>query len=157
MMDADYATPLSELGKFTAGMAAHDIIIASRHSNGSLILTQQPLHRRLMSWLFRLATRRLIGLYFPDTQCGFKLFKAATVEKLFSSPFVARFSFDVELLLRAKRYGLKIDQVPVQWHHTRGSKVRIVDLIRMYWELLMIRQRYHPKKDDRLRMLKLKH
>jgi dolichyl-phosphate beta-glucosyltransferase len=156
MMDADYATPLSELSKFITRLAAYDIMIASRHSHGSIILQQPSLLRRCNSWLFRAATRTFLGLHFSDTQCGFKLFKADIVDELFSRPFVGRFSFDVEVLLRARRCGLKIGQVPVQWRHTLGSKVRVVDIILMYREIWLMRQRYHTKKADRLRMLKLK-
>jgi dolichyl-phosphate beta-glucosyltransferase len=146
MMDADHATPISELHKFVPRAAASDIIIASRHLETSKFLKHPSLFRRANSWLFRKATRKLVGLYLSDTQCGFKMFNGRVVEQLFSRPFLGRFSFDVELLLRAKKGGLSIDEVGIQWEHRPRTKVRLWHIIGMYLDLWAIRQRYHTKK-----------
>jgi dolichyl-phosphate beta-glucosyltransferase len=50
------------------------------------------------------------------------------------------FGFDVELLLLARRAGLRLREIPVQWNHHEGSKVRFVhDSVRMLREVLSLR------------------
>jgi dolichyl-phosphate beta-glucosyltransferase len=78
------------------------------------------------------------GLY--DTQCGFKLFRGPVAHDLFSRMRMTGFSFDVEVLLMAQRRGYRIAEVPVNWVHQPGSKVRLVrDSLRMSRDLLAIR------------------
>jgi len=50
------------------------------------------------------------------------------------------FSFDVELLVMARRRGYRVAEVPVNWTHQPGSKVRLtVDSFRMAADLFRIR------------------
>ena len=81
--------------------------VASAH--GQVSATPSPF-RRLMSLGMRLAARVLLGLPFPDTQCGFKLFRADVAQDLFSRMRINGFSFDVEVLLMAQRRGYRIDE-----------------------------------------------
>ena len=75
-----------------------------------------------------------------DTQCGFKLFRGAVAHDLFSRMRMTGFSFDVEVLLMAQRRGYRIAEVPVNWVHQPGSKVRLVrDSLLMSRDLLVIR------------------
>jgi dolichyl-phosphate beta-glucosyltransferase len=75
-----------------------------------------------------------------DTQCGFKLFDARAGHDLFSRTRMSGYSFDVELLLMALRSGYRVDEVPVNWAHQPGSKVRVVrDGLRMARDVLRIR------------------
>ena len=59
-----------------------------------------------------------------DTQCGYKAFRAPAAKLLFHCSITERFAFDVEILTLARRLGLTIAEVPVQWSRVRGSRVR---------------------------------
>jgi dolichyl-phosphate beta-glucosyltransferase len=49
-------------------------------------------------------------------------------------------SFDVELLFLATKYGFKIKEIPVRWIHKSGSKVKPVkDAIKSFISVLKIR------------------
>ena len=50
------------------------------------------------------------------------------------------FSFDVELLVMARRRGYRVAEVPVNWTHRPGSKVRLtIDSLHMAADLFRIR------------------
>jgi dolichyl-phosphate beta-glucosyltransferase len=94
---------------------------------------------RVFNLLIRLAV--LGGI--SDTQCGFKGLRAAAAEDLFSRLTIEGFGFDVELLLLARRAGLHVVQIPVDWHNSPLSRVHpLKDSARMLGELWAIRRRY---------------
>jgi hypothetical protein len=86
--------------------------------------------------LVRVAT----GLRFWDTQCGFKAFRLDVCRPIFEAAHIDGFAFDVELLCRARRAGLRIREIPVRWNHAEGSKVRFFhDSLRMLQEVIALR------------------
>jgi glycosyltransferase involved in cell wall biosynthesis len=81
--------------------------------------------RRLMSAGMRMASRLLLGLRYPDTQCGFKLFPRILVADLFGQQRSSGWIFDAEILAIADRVsGLPIREVPVTWAPRGASRVR---------------------------------
>ena len=84
----------------------------------------QPLVRRVLSVVFKRAQRRIVGLAIRDTQCPFKLFTREAVRQIVPACHSNGWAFDVEVLLVAARHGLRIAELPVQWHFVGGSTVR---------------------------------
>jgi hypothetical protein len=77
-----------------------------------------------------------------DTQCGFKLFRRATVEPILRRVATVGVAFDVELLARAERAGLRVTEVGVEWSDAKGTKLRLFpDAWHMAVDLLRIRRR----------------
>ena len=66
----------------------------------------------------------LTGVGLADTQCGFKAFRAPAAKLLFHCSVTERFAFDVEILSLARKFGLVIAEVPVQWLRVTGSQIR---------------------------------
>jgi dolichyl-phosphate beta-glucosyltransferase len=127
-MDADNATDLSEITRFDPSDES-SIQIASRYVAGSVIEAEggrRPWSRALMGAALRVLTRVLLRLPYRDTQCGFKLFPADTVEPLFGTMRSRSWVFDAELLARARRSRLEVRETPVHWVEMPGSKVRPV-------------------------------
>jgi dolichyl-phosphate beta-glucosyltransferase len=141
--DADLSTPIEELAKLEAKAAeGFDVVVASRVAAGARILTAQPARRRLSGLVFRSLVRALGLSSLHDTQCGFKLLRRATVEPILRSIETEGFAFDVELLARAERAGLRVVEVPVDWRDSTGSKVRLFpDALRMATDLVRMRLR----------------
>src|SRR5438067_1467872 len=82
--------------------------------------------------VFRALVRGLRLSSIRDTQCGFKLLRRATVVPILRRIEIEGFAFDVELLARAERAGLRVAEVPVDWNDAGGSKVRLfADAVRM--------------------------
>jgi dolichyl-phosphate beta-glucosyltransferase len=60
---------------------------------------------------------------------------------LFSKLRVQGFSFDVEILYLARRYGYRIREIAVEWYNDERSTVgALTDSAKMFWELLRIRK-----------------
>ena len=140
-MDADNATPVSELPKLVAALPGGEgVAIGSRRAPGALQKVKQPLYRRLWS---RLANRVVqAGLLdgIRDTQCGFKLLSAAAAEAVFARAREAGWGFDLEILALARRLGFAIVEVPVDWTDDRRSRIHpIRDALRITREFVRIR------------------
>ena len=122
--DADLSTPIDELTKLESMLeAGADIAIASRAKRGARIEISQPPHRVLMGKVFNLIVQALLLPGIWDTQCGFKLFKGDLGRELFSALKTDGFSYDVEILYRARRKRLTIAEVPVRWQHSAPTRV----------------------------------
>lgn len=122
-MDADNATPVSEVEKFWPLAKEYDIVIGSRYSHGGKIKVAQPLSRRILSRLGNFMIQVMVAWGMKDTQCGFKLFSAKATEELFPKQLMMRWSFDIELIAIAKRHKYKIGQDGIYWHNVGESKV----------------------------------
>ena len=77
-----------------------------------------------------------------DTQCGFKMFTAASVNAIFPHTTLDGWAFDVEVLCIARALGLRVVEVPIEWHHQNESQVSMArDSWRMLRDLLKVRAR----------------
>ena len=124
MSDADLSTPVREVRKLLAAIEeGYDIAIGSRAVKDSRILEHQPFHRVLLGKTFNKIVRLLLVRGIADTQCGFKLFTEASARRIFPQCRLDGFSFDVEVLYRARTLGLSVKEVGVIWINSPESKV----------------------------------
>lgn len=138
--DSDLATPIEEIEKFIPHLKEYDVLIASRNLKGSNIKIRQPFDRIFLGRIFRFFINLMLLKGFSDTQCGFKLFKTKAAKKIFSLQTLNGFSFDVEILLIAKKLGYKIKEIPVVWINKEGSTVKpLKDSFKMFFDLIKIR------------------
>jgi len=139
--DADGATPFEELLRLDSAIdnGAH-IAIGSRALHDRSTRVEARVYRRIAGRLFHAVVRLFAVRGISDTQCGFKLFDAAVAHDLFSRMRMTGYSFDVEVLVMAQRSGYHVSEIPVNWTHIAGSKVRVVrDGLRMARDVLRIR------------------
>jgi len=147
--DFDQSTPLSEVDKLLPFLKkGFEIVIGSREIKGAK-REKEPLHRHLMGKVFNLVVRLIAvsGIY--DTQCGFKIFKAAAAKQLFPQLKIYKQgrikkaftgAFDVEVLYLAQKKGFKIAEVPIFWQHYKTSRVNpLKDSVKMFFDVLKIR------------------
>lgn len=143
-MDADLSTPLAEVFNFIAEFASNadvDILIGSRAEAKSQILKKQTWIRRNLGRGFNRFVQAFGVSGIRDTQCGFKAFRKATVEPLFSRQTLNGFAFDVEILVLAELIGYRVRTVPVRWVNSPDSKVRIwIDPLKMLFDLIRIKR-----------------
>jgi len=142
MCDADLSMPVGEISRFLPPVAAaFDLAIGIREGATARRIGE-PAHRHLMGRLFNFAVQRLALPGIEDSQCGFKMFTAAAVGSIFSMVTVDGWAFDLEVLIAAREQGLRIVEVPIEWHYREESQVAIVrDGVGMLRELLKIRAR----------------
>jgi len=139
--DADLSTPIEEVEKLLQCLQeGFDVAIGSRGLKESDIRIRQPWHRERMGRVFNLIVRILTMGDFNDTQCGFKAFTTEAALNICEKQLLERFSFDVEMLYIAKKFGYKIKEVPIQWFDDPRSKVNnIRDSYQMFTDLIRIR------------------
>jgi dolichyl-phosphate beta-glucosyltransferase len=121
--DADNATPAHELDRLIERIeAGADVAVASRSADGATVSNRSLLRRTFtagLRWVVRLG----LGVGVRDTQCGFKLFTAEAANRIAAAQTVEGFSFDLEVLHLAQRFGYTVAEVPVSWYDAPGSKV----------------------------------
>ncbi len=148
-VDIDQATPISEAGKLLEKLdSGFDIVIGSRSDRKGA-----PMFRQILAYGNIILRTLILRLPFRDTQCGFKALKAGAAKKIFilmrklrpvatiEGPAVDP-GFDVELLYLGRRFGYKISEVSVDWHHQETRRVRFFyDMISGIRGLLLVRYR----------------
>jgi dolichyl-phosphate beta-glucosyltransferase len=139
--DADLSTPIEEIEALRAHLHGNcAVAIASRALPGSQIDVHQPGKREVMGRTYNrlLRAAALRGLY--DTQCGFKAFTAEAAVACFEPLRTLRFGFDAEVLLRARRLGWTVAEVPVRWEHKEDSRVSALrDSVGTLYDLVRLR------------------
>jgi len=139
--DADLSSPITEAPKlFAAIQQGADVAIGSRWLDSDTQTQRQPFYRQLLGRLFNFTLQAILGLHFKDTQCGFKAFTRSAARQLFPFQRVDTWGFDPELLFIAKKFTLRVTEVPVEWAHEHGSKLRVLrDGAAMLGQMLAIR------------------
>lgn len=143
-MDADNATPISELDKFWPYFKnGTDVVIGSRYTEPSLVKVRQPLYRVILSRMSNLLIQVLAVPGIKDTQLGFKAFTGKAAKDIFPRVSVLRWGFDMEVLTIARARGYRIAEVGVSWTEYGGGHVplkayleSLVDLFKIKWKSL---------------------
>src|SRR5580698_3706943 len=139
--DADLSSPIEEMPKLLQALGrGADIAIGSRWLRAELQTQRQSLHRQLFGRVFNGLNRLLLGLNFKDTQCGFKAFTRRAAQTIMPLQHIERWGFDPEVLFLARKFGFRVQEVPVRWGHSGGTRIHpLTDGSRMFAEMLRIR------------------
>ncbi|KAM0432804.1 hypothetical protein ACHAPT_004506 [Fusarium lateritium] len=165
--DADGASRFSDVGKLIEGCeevvdgSHRGVAIGSRaHLVGSEAVVKRSALRNFLMRSFHLvlmiltppATSRI-----RDTQCGFKLFSRASLPHIIPYMHTEGWIFDIEMLMLAESApatpvlgsdgsvigtspGIKVAEVPIEWHEVGGSKLNVIqDSIKMAIGLAVLR------------------
>ena len=101
-----------------------DIALGSRYARGSKIRRKPS--RFIISILYNALMRGFFHTDIKDHTCGFKAFKKGVILKIVSEMGYDRtlergIFWDVEVLVRAKKYGYKIKEIPIWWKEREKS------------------------------------
>lgn len=122
--DADLAYPVEEVGKALAALDdGADVVVANRVSPRSRYIMSPEFFsylytRHLGSRFFNLLVRVTLGLQTRDCQAGLKGFSRRARELIFPRLTLDGFAFDVEALFVARKLGLSVREIPVQFHYS---------------------------------------
>lgn len=136
-----YEDALPPLKKIRTGQV--DVAIASRRLKETVIVSNRPLTRRVLSWFFHLAAVWVAGLpsWVTDSQCGFKLYRGDLARALFDKLKTPGYMFELELLLRAVRAGCRIEEFAVHWSCDLDTRLRPgLDAAGVWKELCQVRR-----------------
>ncbi|MEO8581150.1 MAG: dolichyl-phosphate beta-glucosyltransferase [Patescibacteria group bacterium] len=148
--DFDQSTPIEEVNRaMDLIKKGYDVVIGSREGEGAK-RDEEPFYRHLMGRVFNFFVQLLALRGIQDSQCGFKMFSDSATKKLFTALFVYgetqerkdafMGAFDVEILFLARKWGLKLKEMPVEWRHVESDRVNpLKDSVRMFRDILRIR------------------
>jgi glycosyltransferase involved in cell wall biosynthesis len=140
--DADLSSPIEEAELLFAALEdGADVAIGSRWLDKQRQTIHQPLYRRFFGRCFNWVTRKVIGLPYKDTQCGFKAFKREAAQTIFRLQTIERWGFDPEILFIARKLKYKVVEVAVTWGHDERSRISYLrDGLKMLEEIAQIRK-----------------
>jgi dolichol-phosphate mannosyltransferase len=121
-MDADGSHQPEQLPLLLDAIGRADLVIGSRWVPGGSVVNW-PWSRRALSRAGNLYTRLLLGIRVRDATAGFRLFRRETLtaiglDRVQSLGYV----FQVELVYRALRAGLRVEEVPIEFvERVRGD------------------------------------
>jgi putative flippase GtrA len=125
-MDVDLSTGLDALLPLVAPLVSghSDVAIGSRLAPGANV-ARGP-RRELISKAYNMILRAVFSTRVRDAQCGFKAIRTDIAQRLIPAVEDDAWFFDTELLLLAEHNGLRILEVPVDWHDDADTRVQVV-------------------------------
>jgi dolichyl-phosphate beta-glucosyltransferase len=146
--DADLATPIWEIKNFFSYAQTYELSIDAIWGSRIYRLGSKIVRSSLRHYLGRIFAT-VIGMVLRiksyDSQCGAKVFKRELCEKGFREPFLSKWIFDVELLLRLE--GSNIIEYPLRsWQDIPGSKLKVgKEIFRVLFDIFKIWKKYRAK------------
>ena len=141
-MDADNATPISEIEKFWPYLeSGTEVVIGSRYLNPDTVKIRQPLYKVILSRMSNLLIQIILIPHIKDTQCGFKAFSNQAAKSIFKYVTIFGWAFDMEILAIALKHSYRIKEVPVSWEEHGGSHVPLKAYLQSLRDLFIIKIR----------------
>jgi hypothetical protein len=107
----------------------YDIVVGCKGISGL------PFNRKLLTLVSRIIIKILFNLD-VSTQTGIKAFKRYKIPEWYSN----RYMFDVEVLAKAKRKGMRIIEIPVEVEKIGDKSLKVIwrafiDTLEIWWRL----------------------
>jgi len=135
--DSDRQFDLQEIHKLLDLIDQADLIVGYRAPR------RDPFMRKLNGWGWSALVTLLFGYTARDIDCAFKLMHRTVIERLKDKVASRGATFSAEFLIRAKRDGFRIREVPLRGHRPRvaGSQTgaRLDVITRAFKELFRLR------------------
>ncbi|HUR05694.1 MAG TPA: glycosyltransferase, partial [Nonomuraea sp.] len=137
-IDADGSHQPEELHKLLEAVAdGADLSIGSRWVPGGKVVNW-PASRELLSRCANIYTRLMLGMPVRDATAGFRVYRAATLEKIGLADVESQgYCFQVDLTLRTAKHGLRVVEVPITFvERTVGtSKMSSRVMAESFWRI----------------------
>tara|TARA_R110001583_G_scaffold5921_2_gene31195 strand:+ start:3684 stop:4433 length:750 start_codon:yes stop_codon:yes gene_type:complete len=151
-LDADLATSLEECFEISEHLT-DKIVVAFGSRIAKIDSTiDRKYYRFIIGRVIATFISRQLNLKVYDTQCGCKIFEREISKQLFSSEFISKWLFDVELFHRLIAiYGLDrmkfiAKEIPLKtWIDYDESKVKMTYFFKLWLDLYQIKKFYTKK------------
>ncbi len=147
--DADFSTPIDQLKKlidFALDNKGYKIVMGARIKligNGVVRSLKRHYFGRIFATLI---SNFILKTPVYDTQCGAKVIDFETAKIVFEKPFITRWLFDVELLLRLqKSHSLEdvVVEIPLdKWVEMGNTKIKLIEFLSFPFQLIQIYFKY---------------
>lgn len=147
--DADFSTPIDQLKKlidFALDNPKYKFVMGARIKligNGVVRSLKRHYFGRIFATLI---SNFILKTPVYDTQCGAKVIQFQTAKVLFENPFLTRWLFDVELLLRLKNTD-RIEDVVIEipldkWVEMGNTKIKLIEFLSFPFQMIKIYFKY---------------
>jgi len=151
--DADLSTPLEEVDGMLRVLTETPGCVLAMGSRvkrlGARI--ERKTSRHVLGRVFSTCAVQILGVSVYDSQCGAKLFRADHADIFFGEPFLTRWLFDLEMLVRLRNargdaFERSVCEVPIsRWSEVGGSKLSPAAMLSVPFELLRVRAHYNRR------------
>ncbi len=124
-MDVDLATKLESLQGLLDPLlnGFKGLVIGDRTDRQSIVTRKW--HRRLTAKIYSGVVRKVLKVRYGDLQCGFKGLSTEIAKQLIPQIKNDDWLFDSELVILAQQQKIKIKPVPVVWHESSSTSVKM--------------------------------
>ena len=138
-MDADDATPISEIEKFWPYLEQGiEVVIGDRYLDMTH-QAKQPWYRTILSRGSNLLIQIVLIPHIHDTQAGFKAFNGIAAKEIFKLITIYGWAFDMELLAIALKLSFRIKPVSIIREERGGSTVPASAFVQSLRDLFIIK------------------
>ena len=128
-MDVDLSTGLDAFPIMVNAILNDGVHVAfgSRLAKGARI--KRSPKREVISRIYNLIIRAMMGTHFRDAQCGFKALSRGAAQAIIPEIVSNHWFFDTELLVIAEKSGFQMREIPVTWDEDADTRVKIAATI----------------------------
>ena len=122
-MDADHATPITEMEKFMPFFETHgrDVVVGVR------TYQDDSKWRRIVGLVLQILSHLIVfDRAVVDSQCGFKCFTADVARTVFRLSRIDGGMFDVEIFAIMQRLGIRPYYEQIRWANKAGSRINTI-------------------------------
>lgn len=130
-LDADLQHPPELIPSLVQSIDNFDVVVGNRLNHIKGMPLQRIISNKITSLMMGIKLRQ----YIPDSQCGFRAYKTGVLHDIL--PNAKGYEAESEILIRAKRKGLRIGFVEIPVIYTNGkSKMRSFKTIKGFLRIL---------------------
>ncbi|MFH0831818.1 MAG: glycosyltransferase [archaeon] len=138
-MDADCVFNLNSVRNMMKYLEEYDCVIASKWQGRSIFSIPEPLTRKILAVGWKALGIFFFHIRFHDTQAGCKFLSRKAFNSIDKNFICTGFDFDVELLYKLKKQGMKIKEVYVPLAKIYPfSTFRLKFVPGMFWRMLKL-------------------
>jgi len=125
-MDADLSHDPGDIPSFIEKLReGYDLVIGSRYIPGGRI-PKWPIYRRIISSLTNRTTSRILRLKQNDVTSGYRAYSLKALKTIdFTAVNSDGYAFQVEMVMRCQRAGLKICEIPIAFKDREEGKSKL--------------------------------
>nr|MDO8081412.1 polyprenol monophosphomannose synthase [Candidatus Freyarchaeota archaeon] len=124
-IDADFSHDPSDIPRILREFEnAFDVVIGSRYVGGGGIIGWGFI-RRVVSLVANLLVNILLRLGVKDSTSGFRAYKIEALEVILPYVRCNGYDFQVEMLQRAKEFGLRLKEIPIVFRERAHGKSKL--------------------------------
>jgi len=140
-VDADLSASLDDLPRLLESASKKDALVISRRTIRGRLTQGVP--RLTLSIGYNLIVRLIFRTGIRDHQCGFKAMRKEVAKQLIAKTSNDGFVFDTELIVRAKKMGIPVEEVEIDWIERRPKRANTKWLrtsIEMMKDLIVLKE-----------------